>query len=75
MAEAKAAREAFVSSATSFVTPVVEIDGEPVGDGTVGPVCRKLLAAYNAFAAGERAGGADWPERIPADAETETHAA
>lgn len=65
--EAKRAREAFVSSATSFVTPVVRIDGDPVGDGTVGPICRKLLAGYEEYAAGLRARGAEWPESIPAD--------
>ena len=37
LAEAKKAKEAFITSATSFVTPVVKIDGEAVGDGKVGP--------------------------------------
>ncbi len=44
--EAKAAREAFVTSTTSFVLPVVSIDGRPVGDGKPGPVARALLSAY-----------------------------
>lgn len=65
--EALAAKEAFVSSATSFVTPVVEIDGKPVGNGKVGPVCKKLLAGYEEYAAGLRARGAEWPETIPAE--------
>lgn len=65
--EALAAKEAFVSSATSFVTPVVEIDGKPVGNGKVGPVCKKLLAGYEEYAAGLRARGAEWPESIPAE--------
>lgn len=43
--EAQAAREAFVTSATSWVTPVVRIDGEAVGGGTPGPVARSLRAA------------------------------
>ena len=34
--EAKKAKEAFITSATSFVTPVVKIDGDKVGDGKVG---------------------------------------
>jgi D-alanine transaminase len=46
LAEAKAAREAFLTSTTSFVKPVVRIDGEPVGDGRIGPVTDRLLAAY-----------------------------
>jgi D-alanine transaminase len=54
LAEAKRAKEAFITSATSFVTPVVRIDGEPVGDGKVGPVARRLREEYVRFAeAGE----------------------
>ena len=44
--EAKAAREAFITSASSFVMPVVEIDGAAVGDGTPGPVTKKLREFY-----------------------------
>ncbi|MDE2582215.1 MAG: D-amino-acid transaminase [Rhodospirillales bacterium] len=40
------AREAFLTSATSFVKPIVRIDAAPVGDGTVGPVTRRLFAAF-----------------------------
>ena len=50
--EAYAAREAFVSSATSFVTPVVRIDDRAVGDGTPGALGRRLLEAYVAYAEG-----------------------
>lgn len=45
-AEAAEAREAFVSSATSFVTPVVKIDGRPVGEGVPGPIARRLQEEY-----------------------------
>ncbi|NCO86752.1 MAG: D-amino-acid transaminase [Rhodobacterales bacterium] len=44
--EARAADEAFVTSATTFVMPVVEIDGTPVGAGTPGPVARRLREIY-----------------------------
>ena len=44
--EARAADEAFVTSASSFVMPVVRIDGEPVGTGEVGPVARRLREIY-----------------------------
>jgi D-alanine transaminase len=55
LAEAKRAKEAFITSATSFVTPVVKIDGETVGDGKVGPTARRLREEYVRFAsAGER---------------------
>lgn len=49
--EAKAAREAFLTSTTSDVLPVVRIDGVPVGDGKPGSLCRKLRAAYLKHAA------------------------
>lgn len=39
------APEAFITSATSLVTPVVSIDGKPVGDGKPGPVAASLRAA------------------------------
>lgn len=45
--EAKAAREAFLTSTTSFVKPVTEIDGAPVGDGKPGELTRKLGALIN----------------------------
>lgn len=44
--EALNAREAFVSSTTSFVKPVLRIDGKNIGDGTVGPLSGKLLDHY-----------------------------
>lgn len=53
--EAYAAREAFLSSATSFVTPVLKIDDRMVGDGTPGPLGRRLLEAYVDHAAGSGA--------------------
>lgn len=52
--EALGAREAFVTSASSFVTPVVEIDGKPVGDGAPGPLTKRLLAWYRDYMAGLR---------------------
>ena len=46
LAEAQAADEAFVTSASTFVTPVVEIDGVQVGGGAPGPVARRLREIY-----------------------------
>jgi D-alanine transaminase len=48
--EAKSAQEAFVTSATSTVMPVVAVDGVPVGDGRPGPVTRKLRELFGAWA-------------------------
>jgi D-alanine transaminase len=44
--EAKLAKEAFISSTTSHLLPVVAIDRHPVGNGHPGETTRKLLAAY-----------------------------
>lgn len=52
--EAKQAKEAFVTSATSFVTPVVRIDDAAVADGRPGALTRRLLAWYHDYAAGLR---------------------
>lgn len=46
VAEAKAADEAFITSASAFVMPVVEIDGATLGDGRPGPVARRLREVY-----------------------------
>jgi D-alanine transaminase len=51
VAEAKAAREAFLTSTTADLLPVVHIDGAPVGEGRPGPLAQKLRAAYFAHAA------------------------
>ena len=44
--EAQAADEAFITSASTFVMPVVEVDGTSLGDGTAGPVARRLREIY-----------------------------
>ena len=44
--EARAAREAFVTSASAFVMPVVRIDDATLGDGVPGPVTRALRKVY-----------------------------
>tara|TARA_B100000315_G_scaffold257930_1_gene308439 strand:+ start:657 stop:1511 length:855 start_codon:yes stop_codon:yes gene_type:complete len=44
--EAKQATEAFTSSSTALVKPVIEIDGTPVGDGQAGSITRQLIEHY-----------------------------
>lgn len=44
--EAMSADEAFITSASTFVMPVVEIDGEGLGDGAPGPVAKRLREIY-----------------------------
>ena len=46
IAEAQEADEAFITSASTFVMPVVEIDGTALGDGTPGPVAARLREIY-----------------------------
>jgi D-alanine transaminase len=50
VAEAHAAREAFLTSASQIVMPVVRIDGRPVGDGKPGPVAAALRRAFHRHA-------------------------
>jgi D-alanine transaminase len=47
VAEALAAREAFISAATTLVMPVIRIDGSRVGDGRPGPVALALRAGIH----------------------------
>ena len=49
--EARAAKEAFLTSTTGYVLPIVSLDGEPVGDGTPGPTTARLRELYMAFMA------------------------
>lgn len=44
--EARTAREAFITSTTSFVLPVVEVDGAVVGNGKPGTLARTLRSLY-----------------------------
>lgn len=49
--EAKAAGEAFLTSTTVDLLPVVRIDGAPVGTGMPGPLARRLRECYLAHVA------------------------
>ena len=44
--ELRVAREIFLTSASSFVKPMVALDGRMVGEGTVGPVTRRLFDLF-----------------------------
>lgn len=44
--EAQGAAEAFMTAATSFVCPVVEIDGITLAEGKPGPVAKRLNEVY-----------------------------
>ena len=48
--EALEAREAFITSATSIVMPVVSIDGKSIGNGAPGMLTQRLRAQYHEIA-------------------------
>ncbi|WP_176596775.1 MULTISPECIES: D-amino-acid transaminase [Sphingobium] len=50
VAEALAAKEAFITSASTLCQSVVRIDGQTIGDGKPGPVAMRLRALYIDFA-------------------------
>ena len=47
--EALEAQEMFQTSSTSCATPIVMLDGKQIGDGTPGPVAKRLVDAYFDF--------------------------
>jgi D-alanine transaminase len=48
--EALKAREAFLTSATNTVMPIVAIDGKPIGDGRPGPIVQRLRLRFHQVA-------------------------
>ena len=48
--EAQAAREAFITSASQIVLPVVRIDGRPVGNGAPGLIASALRRDFHRYA-------------------------
>ncbi|QDC38649.1 D-amino-acid transaminase [Sphingobium fuliginis] len=50
VAEALAAKEAFITSASTLCQSVVRIDGRAIGDGKPGPLAMRLRALYIDFA-------------------------
>jgi D-alanine transaminase len=57
VAEAKTAREAFVTSTSSYVTPVTQIDDQVIANGKPGSISLKLRTRYLSYMAGEPVGG------------------
>ena len=50
IAEAQEAAEAFITAASTFVCPVIEIDGVRIGEGKPGPMAKRLREIYLANA-------------------------
>jgi len=41
--------EAFITSTSKGVMPIVQIDGQPIGNGAVGPVTKKVMSLFRAY--------------------------
>jgi len=52
--ELNRASEIIITGTNKEITPVVRLDGRPVGTGVPGPVTRRLQAAYSALVRGEK---------------------
>lgn len=55
----RAADEVWLTSSTREITPVVTLDGEPVGAGTPGPLWRRMSQLYRDYTDAVRRGAAD----------------
>jgi D-alanine transaminase len=62
LAEAHEAREAFVTSATTFCLPVTEIDGRPVANGHPGEMSRALRQRYFDYGLTRQEQAFPWPK-------------
>jgi D-alanine transaminase len=51
--DVRAAREAFITGASTLVTPVISLDGRLLADGAPGPVAKRLRQLYIAEARGD----------------------
>ena len=47
--ELRAADEVWISSSTKEIAPVVLVDGEPVGDGTVGDIWEQAQSLFSEY--------------------------
>jgi branched-chain amino acid aminotransferase len=68
------ADEAFFCGTAAEVTPIVELDRRPIGDGRPGPVTRAIQGAFFAAVAGRDARHRDWLTPVAADTRGDTRA-
>ena len=47
--ELRTAREIMLTSSTKEILPITQLDGQPVGNGTPGPVFQQLDRLYQAY--------------------------
>ena len=58
------ADEAFFTGTAAEITPIVEVDGRPIGDGKQGPVTRHLQEIFFRVIRGEEAAYIDWLDYV-----------
>jgi len=58
------ADEAFFTGTAAEVTPIREVDNRPIGDGTVGPITKRLQARYFDIVRGNDASHPEWLTRV-----------
>ncbi|MES2121624.1 MAG: aminotransferase class IV [Chlamydiota bacterium] len=70
--EISAMEEAFITASNKEVIPVVQIDGQPIGDGKVGPRTREIMRLFHCYTQEE-----EWPplfiSRYPDKIQRVTH--
>ena len=62
VAEAQVAREAFLTSATTFCIPITQIDGKPIANGHPGEMSRALRRAYFDYGRERQSNAFPWPK-------------
>ena len=62
--ELRRAPEAFLTGTSEGVWPALRIDGDPVGDGNVGPVTARLRETYRAVVRGEDPAFEHWLQYV-----------
>ena len=58
------ADEVFICGSSANITPVLSIDKRPIGDAHIGPVTKKLMAAYSKVITGNDPDYADWCQSL-----------
>ncbi len=58
--ELYAAQEVFMSGTAAHITPILEVDHRKVGDGTIGPITKKLTDLYSDVIRGKNKKYIEW---------------
>ena len=64
-AELALADEVFLTGTAAELTPLVEVDDIPIGEGTPGPITREVQGVFEAALCGREPRYADWLDHVP----------